>query len=122
MGAKLTADLYQNRVIKKSDAFKMTSFCSTSGPMFIIGAVGSGMLLSAKAGYIIFIAHVIGALLNGLLYRNIKLKNDTTNQETLFAAENKFDISQTVTDSALSIICVGTIITIFFILIEKVIV
>ena len=69
VGAKMTADLYESGKITKNDAFKMTSFCSTSGPMFIIGAVGIGMLKNATFGYIIMISHIIGALLNGLLYR-----------------------------------------------------
>ena len=52
----------------------MLSFCSTSGPMFIIGAVGAGMFNSTFAGYIMFTSHVLGAFLNGIIYRNIKVK------------------------------------------------
>ncbi len=118
VGAKMTADLYETGKISKSDAFKMTSFCSTSGPMFIIGAVGIGMLKNVTYGYIIMIAHIVGALLNGLLYRSIKIKSNTPalkNKES----KNNIDLSGIVLDSALSIISVGTIIAIFFVIITS---
>lgn len=116
VGAKMTADLYEAGKISKRDAFKMTSFCSTSGPMFIIGAVGIGMLKNVTFGYIIMISHIIGALLNGLLYRKINVKEDKTPLQNK-AAKNSADLSSIVLDSALSIISVGTIIAIFFVII-----
>lgn len=116
VGAKMTADLYLSSKITKSDAFKMTSFCSTSGPMFIIGAVGIGMLKNATFGYIIFISHILGALLNGLLYRNIKVKEEKIEYTEITNTQN---LSTMVIDSALSIITVGTIIAIFFVVITS---
>lgn len=120
VGAKLTADLYERGQIKKSDAFKMTSFCSTSGPMFVIGAVGIGMLGNALIGYIIFIAHIIGALLNGLLYRKLKVKDDDYFKNFSLDKQNtSFDLSSIVLDSAISLISVGVIIAIFFVVITS---
>ena len=116
VGAKMTADLYLSSKITKSDAFKMTSFCSTSGPMFIIGAVGIGMLKNVTFGYIIFISHILGALLNGLLYRNIKVKEEKIEYTEKTNTQN---LSTMVIDSALSIITVGTIIAIFFVVITS---
>lgn len=118
VGAKMTADLYESGKITKNDAFKMTSFCSTSGPMFIIGAVGIGMLKNATFGYIIMISHIIGALLNGLLYRKINVKEDKTPLQSK-VSKNSADLSSIVLDSALSIISVGTIIAIFFVIITS---
>ena len=118
VGAKMTSDLYLSGKINKNDAFKMTSFCSTSGPMFIIGAVGIGMLGNALYGYIIFLSHILGALINGICYRNITFKNSTS-QQPLKQQQNKNDLSTIVIDSALSIISVGVIIAIFFVVITS---
>lgn len=117
LGAKLTADLYQSGQISKSDAFKMLSFCSTSGPMFIIGAVGIGMLKNQIYGYLIFISHIIGALLNGLLYRNLKAQNDK--QTESFIADTKTDLADIVYDSLTSVLSIGVIISIFFVVIAS---
>lgn len=121
VGSKMVADLYMQGKISKEDAFKMSSFCSTSGPMFIIGAVGIGMFNSSKIGYILFLSHVIGAVLNGILYRNFKLKDkDQTNTIPHYnnTTKTQFNLSEIVLNSTLSILSVGCIITIFFIVIE----
>lgn len=117
VGAKMTADLYLSGKITKQDAFKMCSFCSTSGPMFIVGAVGVGMLGNAKYGYIILVAHLVGALLNGLIYRNFKIKDKPEKTTEKISHSSKPDLSSMVLDSVLSILSVGAIIAIFFVII-----
>ena len=120
VGSKMTADLYLQGKITREEAFKMTSFCSTSGPMFIIGAVGIGMFKNSQIGYILFASHVVGAILNGILFRNLKLKeNDAVNAEKNTKKEEKTNLSDIVLNSTLSILSVGCIITIFFIVIES---
>ncbi len=69
MGAKLIGDFGRSKVISQKDAKRMLTFCSTSGPLFMLGAVGAGMLASPAAGTVIALSHYLGALLNGLLYR-----------------------------------------------------
>ena len=76
VGSKMIADLYMQGKITKNEAFRMSAFCSTSGPMFIIGAVGVGMFKSSIISYILFLSHVFSAFLNGLIYRKHGLKND----------------------------------------------
>ena len=98
-------------------AMKMMSFCSTSGPMFIIGAVGVGMLGNATFGYIIFISHILGALFNGLLYRKIKVQDLPPNLEQ--TSKKQTDLSQIVIDTCLSVLSVGAIIAVFFVVIES---
>ena len=118
LGAKVTSDLYESGQISRSDAFKMMSFCSTSGPMFIIGAVGAGMFDSALVGYLIFSAHIIGAFLNGIIYRNIKVK-ELSNKKIIEDKNKQYNLSSMVLDTSLSVISVGTIIAIFFVVIAS---
>ncbi len=124
VGSKMVADLFLQGKITREDAFKMTSFCSTSGPMFIIGAVGIGMFKNQTIGYILFISHVLGAILNGILFGRLKLRqNNSLQDESPLPqdqnfAQKKSDISEIVLNSTLAILSVGCIITIFFIVIE----
>lgn len=69
MGAKLVASLYEEGSISKVEGQRMLAFCNTSGPLFMIGAVGIGMLQSPKAGKIIAVSHYTAALVLGLLFR-----------------------------------------------------
>ena len=73
MGARLTADLYAQGQISKADARRMTILCSTSGPVFITGAVGAGMLGNSRAGLLILLAHYAAVLITGFLWRGGKL-------------------------------------------------
>jgi sporulation integral membrane protein YlbJ len=69
MGAKLIGDFGKSKMITQGEAKRMLTFCSTSGPLFMLGAVGAGMLGSTAAGAVIALSHYFGALLNGLVYR-----------------------------------------------------
>ncbi len=75
MGAKVIGDMYRNDIISQSEAKRLISFCSTSGPVFIIGAVGTGMLGSHEAGIAAAVAHYIGALCNCVLF-SMKYKKE----------------------------------------------
>lgn len=118
VGSKMIADLYEQGKISKSDAFKMSAFCSTSGPMFIIGAVGVMMFKNATVGYILFLSHILGAFFNGILFRKIRLKN--LKEEKIYpnTKKEKFNIGEIILSSTLSILSVGGIIAIFFLVIE----
>lgn len=133
VGSKMVADLFLQEKITREDAFKMTAFCSTSGPMFIVGAVGIGMFHNSKIGYVLFLSHVLGAILNGMAWRKFKLKQTSTATEDLTdeidlsqntkALSSKqqnstFNLSDIVLNSTLAILSVGCIITVFFIIIE----
>jgi len=72
IGVKLTADLRKKGIITKDEAQRMISFCSTSGPLFIIGAVSVGMFQNEAIGSFITIAHYLGAVLVGLIFRNYR--------------------------------------------------
>ena len=116
VGSKLTADLYNNGQLSKSDAKKCITFTSNSGPMFIIGSVGIGMLLSKTAGYIIFASHILGAIVNGLLYRNIKSYDKNNINYDIKAQQTT--LSDCVMDSVTSILLIGGTVVVAFIFIE----
>lgn len=76
IGSKLTSNLRQNNQISKVEAQRLASFCSTSGPLFIVGSVGIGMFNNSKIGYFILLCHYIGALIIGILFRFYNTSSD----------------------------------------------
>ncbi len=74
-GARLIGDLRRSGSITREQACDMLNFCSTSGPLFIVGAIGTGMLGDCSAGYMILAAHCIGALLTGMVMNPCSLLN-----------------------------------------------
>lgn len=119
VGSQMVASLYESGKIDKTGAYRMSSFCSNSGPMFIIGTVGCLLLKNAAVGGILFTSHVLSALLNGLVYRKIRAHDDRQNAEknalVLPAMQSFGDI---VGSSVQAILNVGGIICFFFIIIE----
>jgi len=115
VGAKIIEDLYLNNVISSRTATKLTTFCSTSGPIFIIGTVGAIFFNDVKIGYCILISHIIGAILNGILYR--KFYVDEQKNDSKFESEKSSNIlSKCIMQSITSILVVGGWIAIFFVL------
>ena len=118
VGAKLISELFKQGKIDSDAATKMNSFCSTSGPLFVIGTVGVCMFYSQIIGVIILISHILGAILNGILYRSYKSKNVQTNNvnSTKNSADNI--LSNVMYDSIISILMVGGFIALFFVFID----
>lgn len=109
VGAKILSDLYSNKTITKSHAITISSFTSTSGPLFILGTVAIGLFENTKLGIIIMISHYIGALINGFLYRR---KNNTTVVQEKQIESNP--LSDSMTSSIISIMTVGGFIALFY--------
>lgn len=117
VGSQMVSSLYESGKISRTQAFRMCSFCSNSGPMFIIGTVGTILLKNSAVGLILFVSHILSALINGLFYRKITTKND---HEQQISNKNNADFSfgDIVSSSVQAILNVGGIICFFFIIIE----
>ena len=143
VGAKIICDLYEKGAISSKTATKLTTFCSTSGPLFILGTVGAKMFNNFVVGYIILISHIIGSVINGIIYRNLFL-DGKNNRKKIKKNKNKLCkyapilnsnisykikkppiktdfsslLSSSMTNAILSIMVVGGFITIFYMLID----
>lgn len=108
VGAKAIADCAAD----EKTATAMCAFCSTAGPIFMIATVGDKLLQNACATAIIVAVHFVSALLNGLLYR----KSNADVQVEIPARLRPNDVGDTVLNSALSVISVGGLIALFYML------
>ena len=117
VGSKILADLYEKGEITKEEAYKITTFTSNSGPMFILGSVGIGMLANKKLGLIILFSHITGALLNGLIYRNHK-ESSYKKYIKIDSGYNKQSLSDLMWNTVQSVLIIGGYIAIFFVIIE----
>lgn len=115
VGAKLTSDLYTDGKITRNEALSITSFTSTSGPLFILGSVAIGMFDNIKIGIVILISHYIGAILNGLLYRN---KTAITNTATKRLATEKISLASAMSSSLTAVLNIGGFIALFYMIIS----
>lgn len=69
VGVTLVSKLRRNKSIDKIEAQRLISFCSTSGPLFIIGAVSVGMFNNPTIGTLLASSHYLGAITVGFLFK-----------------------------------------------------
>ncbi len=69
IGAATVVNLYETGVCTKAEGERLLSFCNNAGPLFIIGSVGVGILRSQELGILLYLVHLITALVTGLLFR-----------------------------------------------------
>ena len=86
VGAKIVSKLKSNKALTKIEAQRLISFCSTSGPLFMIGTVSVGMFKSSKLGAFIAVSHYLGAIMVGIIFSFYK--KSTKNNRIIRQKEN----------------------------------
>ena len=118
LGSRIVASMYEEKKISAGEAKRMSVLCSTSGPMFILGSVGSAMFRDVSAGAILLLSHLSAVLLICLCFvpflkplpdAGFRL-TPTRNTNNLFY--------ETVRESVLSILSVGGCIAAFSVLLQ----
>lgn len=67
-GARIALDLKEKGLISEEDARRTGLLASSCGPVFMLGAVGAGLLGSPAAGWLIACSHWIAVLVTGLVF------------------------------------------------------
>ena len=111
VGARTVYDLYSRGAITKQETFRIACLSSTSGPMFLVGAVGAGMFKSALIGWILFTAHLLGVYLVCFLLRYTAKKSTASEVPALSFGNGD---GNPLMDSVLSVLAVGGAIAIFY--------
>ena len=107
VGSRLLSDLYSAGIIDRRQAKAISAFTSTSGPLFVVGTVGTVMFGSASFGYLLLAIHFASAVINGFIYR-IK-KDDVKEYAELLRTPPDFDdlLGKSMTSALMSLFVVG---------------
>lgn len=84
LGAKLVSELYTEKKISKGEASYLLSFTNNSGPLFIIGTVGTGLLSSRNTGFFLLMIHYLSAFLICFVMPKPKTKISLIKYQTSF--------------------------------------
>ncbi len=109
VGSKLIKDMHENNLISSADAWRISAFCSTSGPIFVLGTIGALMFKDNMLGVYALVCHILGAMLNGIIFRQKTSKNTTFSP--FVRADNI--LHTCMSDSIFSVLIVGGWIAIF---------
>ncbi len=118
VGAKATSELYQKRIISREEACRITSFASTSGPLFILGTVGAGMFGNIRIGVIILVSHLLGAFINGICFKNLYYKQKAPDIYIASYTESQNILEDAMLSSIKSILTIGGYISLCYLVIS----
>ena len=114
VGAKLIQEYHKNNLLTKNQCRKISTFTSTSGPLFVIGTVAGGFFNDRKLGFILFACHILSAIICGILLKNFYCCDDNTtavkNQEYI----SKNILNDTIYSAISGILTIGVFISLFF--------
>ena len=113
VGSRLLSDLYSAGIVDGRQVKAISAFTSTSGPLFIVGTVGTVMFKSASFGYLLMAIHFVSALLNGFIFRISKKKAKEYGE--LLRTPPDFDdlLGKSMSSALTSLFIVGGYIAIF---------
>ncbi|MBQ8426301.1 MAG: hypothetical protein IJX16_00885 [Clostridia bacterium] len=119
VGAKTVCDLKEKGVIGEAESVRASALCSTSSPVFLMGSVGSIMFKNSRFGLLLFLAHLITAIIVGLIFSFYNRKEKPSKIKNTFAP-SKIDniLYESAYSSVISVLVVGGLITVFYILTE----
>jgi sporulation integral membrane protein YlbJ len=89
IGARLTSQLWEERLITRDEGERLVAFTSTSDPIFLIGAVCVGFFHDPSLAIVLAAAHYGGGILVGLCMRfhgepsSIQTINDTPRKRSI---------------------------------------
>jgi len=120
VGAKMVSELKNSGLISEEEAIRSSVLCSTSSPAFLISVVGGVMANSILIGVLLFICHLLSVIIVGFVFsfykKNAPLLNpDFTDDSTSKSLSLLYD---SVYSSVVSILVVGGLITVFYVLAE----
>lgn len=116
MGAKITAQLYENKQITLDEAQHILVFSNNPGPLFLIGTIGAGFFGMPFFGYTLLLCSFLGAVTTGILWRFCRKSSAAASHTypvSAFHASLTDTLSASVADALNTILLIGGYLILF---------
>ena len=126
IGAKIVTNLKLKGILNDVEAERLLAFTNNSGPLFIIGTVGTGLFLNSIIGLKLLITHILACLSTGFIFRWWKKSKEKNcrqsinlNTSTTLDLNNLGKIlSESIINSINTLFMIGGFIVLFSIIIS----
>lgn len=112
VGAKVAVELKNCGKISPDEGKRLVCFTNNCGPMFIIGALGSGMLASKEAGLLLYAIHFLSSVTLGMLLRRFG-KGESPLQVNKESIRQRWSFTEAVEGAMASVIRVSAFVVFF---------
>ena len=128
IGAKIVTDLRNSNLCTQDEGERMLCFTNNSGPLFILGTVGSALFCNSSIGIVLLITHILSAISVGIILgiiSRMKKSKISAYKSNIFSGNNKtctFSnlgeiLATSILDASKNVIMIGGFVIIFSILI-----
>lgn len=118
VGAKTVSDLKIKGVLSDAESVRAAALCSSSSPMFLIGSIGNLTFNSPLFGFLLFVTHIISVFIVGFVFSFYKRSEEPLMSAANFSASSDNLLYDGVYSAVISVLVVGGIITVFYLLTE----
>lgn len=110
VGARTIADRCEKNAIPKEELFRLSCLCSTTGPVFLVGVVGGGMLKNTSLGWLMLLSHLLAVITVSFL---LSLRAPKARLPIANIPSKSSSLGGEVYSSVISVLCVGGSIALF---------
>ncbi len=107
IGAKIVSNLYETKCCTKQEAERMLPFTNNSGPLFILGTVGTAFYDNSSIGLILLITHILSAISVGIIFgiqaRFSKLSNNSIKKSVYSIGKASYTIENSTSINSLKV-------------------
>ena len=118
VGAKTVSDLKNGGFIGETESVRAAALCSSASPVFLIGSVGNITFNSPFFGLCLFITHVISVVVTGFVFSFYKRGERPAVDSPVALKRSENLLYDGVSSAVVSVLVVGGIITLFYLLTE----
>ena len=118
VGAQCVSDLKNRDLIGDAESIRAAALCSSSSPVFLIASVGNITFGNSLFGLLLFATHLISLLIVGFVFAFYKRKESPKSLTYTAPPKNDNLFYDSVYSAVISVLVVGGIISIFYLLTE----
>ncbi len=117
-GAKAVADAKTLGVLSDVESQRASTFCSIASPVFLISAVGTITFNNRLFGILLFLSNFLASILVGIVFSFYKRKDNSVTQLKTNQIKNEILLFDVALNAVNSILVIGALITLFYLLTE----
>lgn len=109
VGARISAELYDKKIINKDEMQSLVGFTNNPSLAFVISGVGGGILKDIKGGILLYISLVFSAILTGMIYKCKRPNTEIVGQKP----RQSYNFATSIKNAGLNSITVASCIALF---------
>lgn len=113
LGAAAIGQLRKDGALSKADAQRALCFCNNTGPAFLVGAAGAGVFHSSGIGLLLYMTHVLAAVMLGMVTAPGKRMPTPTERTYISAAGLSEALTEAVKTSVETLLTVCGFVVLF---------